>query len=173
MSCALHRLTLAVLLILLFTAIPALAATDGIDGRAAGSHRAAIAPRAGGPTVTDKAGTPRRDVAVTPSPNDQVIADDLIVQGSTCIGFDCVVDESFGFDTIRLKENNTRIVFFDTSVAGFPNHHWQLTANDSDSGGLEKFSIEDLTAATVPFTVLGSAPSDALFVASNGKVGMR
>ncbi|MEO7757349.1 MAG: tail fiber domain-containing protein, partial [Dokdonella sp.] len=42
-----------------------------------------------------------------------------------------------------------------------------------DSGGLEKFSIEDLTAATVPFTVLGSAPSDALFVASNGKVGMR
>ncbi|HEV7516457.1 MAG TPA: hypothetical protein VGR07_09175, partial [Thermoanaerobaculia bacterium] len=46
---------------------------------------------------------------------DQVIADDLIVQGSACVGLDCVVNESFGFDTIRLKENNTRIKFDDTS----------------------------------------------------------
>src|SRR5262249_861399 len=34
---------------------------------------------------------------------DQVIADDLIVQGSACIGLDCVNNESFGFDTVRLK----------------------------------------------------------------------
>ena len=31
---------------------------------------------------------------------DQVILDDLIVDGSACIGFDCVNGESFGFDTI-------------------------------------------------------------------------
>lgn len=37
---------------------------------------------------------------------DQVIPDDLIVQGSACVGLDCVNNESFGFDTIRLKENN-------------------------------------------------------------------
>ena len=30
---------------------------------------------------------------------DQVIPDDLIVQGSACIGLDCVNNESFGFDT--------------------------------------------------------------------------
>jgi hypothetical protein len=174
MSCASHRRPLAVLSMFLFASMPAIAAADGSDGRAAGSHSATAATKTGGSTLTDKAGTPRRDVAATPSPNDQVIPDDLIVQGSTCIGLDCVVDESFGFDTIRLKENNTRIVFFDTSAsAGFPNHHWQLTAGDSASGGAEKFSIEDLTAATVPFTVLGSAPSDALFVASDGKVGLR
>ncbi|MGE5233521.1 MAG: hypothetical protein ACM3OB_05380, partial [Acidobacteriota bacterium] len=77
---------------------------------------------------------------------DQVIADDLIVQGSACIGLDCVNNESFGFDTIRLKENNTRIKFDDTSTStGFPNHDWQLTANDSASGGQNKFSIEDIT----------------------------
>src|SRR5205085_5224679 len=67
---------------------------------------------------------------------DDVIPDDLIVQGSACIGLDCVNNESFGFDTIRLKENNTRIKFDDTSTgAGFPNHDWQLTANDSANGG--------------------------------------
>jgi hypothetical protein len=105
---------------------------------------------------------------------DQVIADDLIVQGSACIGLDCVNNESFGFDTIRLKENNTRIKFDDTSTAtGFPNHDWQLTANDSASGGAEKFSIEDITAATVPFTITGSAPNNAVFVDSTGRVGLR
>jgi hypothetical protein len=40
---------------------------------------------------------------------DQVIPDDLIVQGSTCIGLDCANNESFGFDTLRLKANNTRL----------------------------------------------------------------
>jgi len=105
---------------------------------------------------------------------DQVIADDLIVQGSACIGLDCVNNESFGFDTIRLKENNTRIKFDDTSTGtGFPNHDWQLTANDSASGGANKFSIEDITAATVPFTITGSAPTNAIFVDSSGRVGFR
>jgi hypothetical protein len=105
---------------------------------------------------------------------DQVTADDLIVQGSACVGLDCVNNESFGFDTLRLKENNTRIKFEDTSTGtGFPTHDWQLTANDSASGGAEKFSIEDITAATVPFTITGSAPSNALFVDSTGRLGLR
>jgi hypothetical protein len=104
---------------------------------------------------------------------DFVIPDDLIVQMSTCTGFDCVDGESFGFDTLRLKENNLRIHFMDTSTSvGYPNHSWQLTANDSASGGLNKFSIEDLTSATVPFTVLGSAPTNAMYVTAAGDVGL-
>jgi hypothetical protein len=105
---------------------------------------------------------------------DNVVADDQIVQGSLCVGLDCVNNESFGFDTIRLKENNLRIHFDDTSTStGFPATDWQITANDSASGGLNKFSIEDLTAATVPFTVKGAAPTNAVFVDSTGKVGFR
>jgi hypothetical protein len=105
---------------------------------------------------------------------DQVIPDDLIVQGSACIGLDCVNNESFGFDTIRLKENNTRIKFEDTSAGtGFPTTDWQLTANDSASGGANKFSIEDITAATVPFTITGAAPTNSVFVDSTGRVGLR
>src|SRR5882757_5104749 len=104
---------------------------------------------------------------------DQVIPDDLIVQGSACVGLDCVNNESFGFDTIRLKENNTRIKFDDTSVsAGFPANDWQLTANDSAAGGLNKFSIENSTVATIPFTIVGPAPTNSLFIDGSGKVGL-
>jgi hypothetical protein len=105
---------------------------------------------------------------------DFVIPDDLIVQGSACVGLDCVDGESFGFDTIRLKENNTRIKFDDTSTgAGFPNNDWQLTANDSANGGLNKFSIENTTVATVPFTIVGAAPTNSLFVDSAGRLGIK
>lgn len=105
---------------------------------------------------------------------DVVTPDDVIIQGSACIGLDCVNNESFGFDTIRLKENSTRIKFEDTSTGtGFPTHDWQLTANDSASGGAEKFSIEDITASTVPFTVTGSAPTNSIFVDSTGRLGLR
>jgi endosialidase-like protein len=105
---------------------------------------------------------------------DVVTADDEIIQGSLCVGLDCVNNESFGFDTIRLKENNTRIKFDDTSSStGFPNHDWQLTANDSASGGANKFSIEDITASTVPMTITGSAPTNSIFVDSTGRVGFR
>ena len=104
---------------------------------------------------------------------DIVQADDVIIQGSLCVGLDCVNNESFGFDTVRLKENNTRIKFDDTSTsAGFPNNDWQLTANDSASGGANKFSIEDITGAKVPFTITAGAPTNSLFVASSGKVGL-
>lgn len=105
---------------------------------------------------------------------DQVIADDLIVQGSLCVGLDCVNNESFGFDTVRLKENNTRIKFDDTSTsAGFPANDWQLTANDSASGGANKFSIEDVTGSKVPFTVTAGAATNSIFVDSTGRVGFR
>ena len=110
---------------------------------------------------------------LVPVVNDQVIADDLIVQGSACVGLDCVVNESFGFDTLRLKENNTRIKFDDTSTStGFPATDWQLTANDSASGGASKFSVEDITNAKVPFTLTGNAPTNSLFVDSSGRVGI-
>lgn len=111
--------------------------------------------------------------AVERANKDQVIPDDLIVQGSICAGFDCVNNESFGFDTIRMKENNTRVKFEDTSVGNFPSTDWQLTANDSASGGANKFSIEDITGSKVPFTVTAGAATNSLFVDSTGRVGFR
>jgi hypothetical protein len=103
---------------------------------------------------------------------DQVILDDLIVDGSACIGFDCVNGESFGFDTLRLKENNTRIKFQDTSTsASFPSNDWQITANDSANGGANKFSIDDIDGGRTPFTIEAGARTNALYVEDGGRIG--
>ena len=129
-----------------------------------------------GSFVADEGGrenNPRATAKARLNAPDQVIPDDLIVQGSACVGLDCVNNESFGFDTIRLKENNTRIKFEDTSVGTFPTNDWQLTANDSASGGSSKFSIEDITGSRVPFTVTAGASTNSIFVDSTGRVGFR
>ncbi len=105
---------------------------------------------------------------------DFVINDDLIVDGSACIGFDCVNGESFGFDTIRLKEHNLRIKFEDTSTAAsFPSTDWQLTANASANGGASKFSIDDISGSRTPFTVEANARSHSLYVDDGGRIGNR
>ena len=104
---------------------------------------------------------------------DQVILDDLIVEGSACVGIDCTNGENFGFDTIRLKENNLRIKFQDTSSSGsFPSNDWQITINDSANGGANKFSIDDVDGGKTPFTIEAGAPSNSLYVDDDGKVGM-
>jgi hypothetical protein len=110
--------------------------------------------------------------SLAPRAKDQVIADDLIVQGSECVGFDCTNGESFGFATIKLKENNLRILFEDTSVGSFPTNDWQLTANESSSGGRSCFFIEDITGATQPFFILAGAPTNSLYVHSDGNIGI-
>ena len=111
--------------------------------------------------------------AVQPIPSDQVIFDDLIVDGSACIGQDCVNGESFGFDTLRLKENNLRIKFQDTSnSASFPTNDWQITANDSSNGGANKFSIDDIDGGRTPFTIEAAARTNALYVEADGDIGV-
>jgi len=102
---------------------------------------------------------------------DQVIDDDLIVVGSNCVGLDCVANESFGFDTLRFRENNTRIRFDDTSTsAGFPSNDWGLQANETASGGANRFMLVDETAGRVPFSVYAGAPANALVVTAAGEV---
>ncbi len=130
------------------------------EPRPALNHTAAPAtPRPGGPSLAVR---------------DQVIPDDLIVQGSTCSGLDCVNNENFGFDTIRLKENNLRIHFDDTSTqVGFPANDWRLIANDSAGGGSSKFSIEDSTGARTPFTITAGASTNSIFADSIGRIGFR
>jgi hypothetical protein len=111
---------------------------------------------------------------------DDVIPDDLIVQGSACVGLDCVNGEVFGFDTVRLKENNTRLQFDDTSTSqGFPTNNWQIRANDSNSGGGSFLGFVDqgATGNSETGTIVGrfdaGAPANSFRVASNGKVGLR
>ncbi len=86
---------------------------------------------------------------------------------------DCVNGESFGFDTLRLKENNLRIGVVDTSAsASFPSNDWQITFNDSANGGANKFSIDDISGGRTPFTIEAGAPSHSLFVDDAGRIGV-
>lgn len=108
-----------------------------------------------------------------------VFNDDLIVQGSACVGFDCSSSESFGFDTLRLKENNTRLQFNDTSSAGsFPTNNWQIRANSSANGGANFLAFVDQGAngssesGTIVFSVAAGAGANALHVDSAGDVGV-
>jgi hypothetical protein len=104
---------------------------------------------------------------------DQTIVDDLIIQGSQCIGVDCVTGETFAFDTLILKENNLRILFNDTSnSSSFPNVDWRLIANDSSNGGRNHFSIQNATAAREIFTLMSNAPASSLYVGNNGNLGL-
>ena len=110
------------------------------------------------------------------SVKDVVHADDVIITGSQCVGFDCLTDgtEAFGFDTIKLKENNLQIFFDDTSATvGFPANDWRIVTNDSGSGGASYFRIDDATAATTPFKIMAAAPNNSIFVSSVGRLGIK
>ncbi len=107
-----------------------------------------------------------------PAAADHVILDDCIIDGSMCVGLDCVNGESFGSDTIRVKENNVRFHFLDTSnSASFPPNDWRLTANDSTNGGANHFSIEDASAGRFLFRVFAGAPANSMVIDSQGEWG--
>ena len=104
---------------------------------------------------------------------DQVIEDDLIVTGSECIGFDCVSGESFGYNALKLKENNLQILFEDTSnTSGFSTNDWKIQVNGTESGAPSYFTIWDLDAGKRVFTLEAGAPSNALYVDDYGRVGL-
>jgi len=114
-------------------------------------------------------GRPPRKISANPD-----YADDVTAQGGVCAGTDCAASETYGFASIKMKENNTRLKFEDTSTtAGFASTDWQLSANDTSSGGANKLFVEDLTAATSPFVIEGATPSNTLYVDSTGRVGIK
>lgn len=169
---------------------PGADANAGANGRSAASEgaqlsRAPMDPitQSGAFTITngtvvaggnESETTPENRVADTGggSPEELVIAEDLIVQGSECVGVDCASAESFDFDTIRLKENNLQIHFSDTSSTGsFPSNDWRLIANDSANGGRNVFYLEDADAGREVFSVEADARTNSLYVDTGGRVG--
>ncbi len=128
-----------------------------------------------------RGGSIQKGGGVEPSPGDKLMAiqdvnhlDDVVITGSLGVGFDIATDgsESWGFDTIRLKEHNLRIHFEDSSyTAGYPANDWRITINDSSNGGASYFAIGDVTNATTPFKLEADAPSNSFFVDDYGRVG--
>jgi len=123
---------------------------------------------------SDAGGAPEGNRLLT---KDVLHYDDVIITGSLCVGFDCVNGETFGYDTIKLKENNLRIGFDDTSTGSFPTGNWQIRVNDTTSGGASYFGVVDMgtsgtsTGGTRVFAVEAGAPSNAVYVDDYGRVG--
>ncbi len=117
-----------------------------------------------------------KKVIPTKGVEDYVINDNLIAVGSLGVGLDMYSGYPFGYATFVMAENNTRILFDDTSTpgGGFAYNDWQLTANGSNSGDDSYFRIDDVTAGTSPFTVQSGVSTNALFVSrtNGGFIGM-
>jgi hypothetical protein len=76
---------------------------------------------------------------------DDVILDDLIVDGNVCVGVECMDMHLFDFDTIVLKSSDPQIKFQDTSsTSSFPTNDWAVGITDNGAGGLPMFSINDV-----------------------------
>lgn len=94
------------------------------------------------------------------------------IDGKLCVGLDCDSDPA-AFQTMVLKENNVRLLFEDTSgIGSFPADDWEITINDTFNGGDNYFQVRNRTRDTNPFRVSGSAPTNALWVGTEGNVGL-
>ena len=80
---------------------------------------------------------------------DQVINDDLIVDGNICTGQDCALFEGFGGSafnaTLKLDSTSNLIWSNDTSepLSGSPETDWRLYFNEPVVFGREAFYISD------------------------------
>ena len=89
----------------------------------------------------------------TPAWADEIVLDDQIVNGSLCVGADCM-DGEFDpdpmtglspFDTIRIISTDPQIHFQDTSSSGsFPTNDWRMGIADDMVTGSASFFITDV-----------------------------
>lgn len=83
------------------------------------------------------------DAAVTYTENTSV-------QANMCVGTDCAAEETLLYPVLKVKENNTRIVFYDSS-ADAAGDSWRMVANDSSNGGKHYFKFQSESTAGVVF----------------------
>lgn len=104
---------------------------------------------------------------------EEIVMDDQIVIGRSCIGLTCAAGETFSSDgALKLDGNSVTLTFEDSSTTtDFPTADWRIKINDSPANGDEYFRIEDLNNGSAPFEITAGASSNALFVAADGKIG--
>jgi hypothetical protein len=100
---------------------------------------------------------------------DEVILDNLIIEGSMCVGLGCVAGEEFGFDTIRLVSDNPQIRFQDTSnTASFPTQDWTMGMDD-DALNTSVFFVKDAIADAFVLQ-MASSPSGGVALGAGAEL---
>lgn len=99
--------------------------------------------------------------------------ENLYVIGEECVGVDCINGEALALTTLKLKENNLRIDFDDTSNSQeFPENDWRIQVNDSFNGGEDYFKIDDVTGGTSPFYIEAGANTNSFYIDEAGNIGL-
>jgi hypothetical protein len=102
---------------------------------------------------------------------DLVNSGNLVVQGNACIGNACLSNDA-SVSALKLKSSLPNIVFDGIEIpegGGGSDQDWALLINSSS---VPQFSIADFTNALVPFSIEAGAPSDSLYIAGNGRLGL-
>ncbi|MFZ5964921.1 hypothetical protein ACOXXX_18405 [Thalassococcus sp. BH17M4-6] len=93
-----------------------------------------------------------------------------IFDGRACIGGACDGTEPFEQGPLRLKWSEPDILFEDSSsTGGISSNDWRLVINDT---GITKFAVQDIDGGTIPFTIEGGVRDNALWLDTNGRIGM-
>ena len=133
--------------------------------------------------------SPELEIEEAETPQDvlapsQFIGENLYVDGNQCLGNNCINSEPLIYDTLRLKADNLRVMFLDTSGAlpGFPDNDWQIRINESIDGGQNAFYIDDLgpdsegsandDVQSTPFIIEAGTPTNTLYIEEHGWVGL-
>jgi hypothetical protein len=108
---------------------------------------------------------------------DQVIADDLLVQQSLCVGVSCAVGEPFVNESLRLKQNLNRIRVVDTSPSGgqFGYRDWLIDFNEDGGPGDFMSFVDNGDGGEVYRRIMvlrAGAPSNSLYVDWLGRIGL-
>jgi len=120
---------------------------------------------------------------LTDSSADLFVVDNTALDGFTCIGNDC--SDGMDFEPsdpltdgiLMLNDSFTWVDFRDSgdNVTN-PGADWRLRINDDTSftgGGINRFSVQDLEASTIPFTIVQNAPQNAFWMAgTTGDIGL-
>ena len=102
-----------------------------------------------------------------PASGQTLISGDRSIDGQVCIGLECTGSETFGNEALKIKQNNPRILFEDTSASGSTND-WALWANATGAGLANYFGIRDQETGQIPFRIDAGAAENSLNIYSGG-----
>jgi hypothetical protein len=128
-------------------------------------------------TPRDTAGDASKPPLVLTTAEDSIETGNLIVQQNACIGDECGTTDA-NFSVLKLKSVNPNILFDGIELpegGGGSLHDWGLFVNHSNAA---QFSIVDFNdelsdnSALIPFSIVAGAPTNSLYIAGNGNLGL-
>ena len=102
---------------------------------------------------------------------DLYVADDAAVGGNLCVGDPCSNTETFMIKSVVKLIGLAPGIQFKEAINPGASADWWMGSDYLGFGGADRFSIEDLAADTLPFSVEAGAPDNALWIATSGNIG--